>query len=347
MAVARNPSKSRSFVLHVDLDQFVAAVEILRRPELTGLPVVVGGRGDPTARGVVSTASYEARRYGLRSGMPLRTALKKCPEAVFLPVDREAYERASGEVMGVLSEFTGALEVWGWDEAFLEIEGDPEVAAGAIQMAVNEKTGLFCSVGIGDNKLRAKIASGFAKPAGVYRLTAREWAGVMRKRRTEELWGIGRKSARRLSELGIITVTELAAADEELLSRVFGPRTGPWLIALARGEYSSQVSAAPRRARSRSVEHTFEENVEDPQAIGAEVARMARGLADHAAASDRLVCSVTVKVRFAPFVTKTRSKRLPDASNDGGTIMEAAAKALARFELDRPVRLVGLRTDLE
>ena len=137
-----------SLVLHVDVDEFVAAVEILRRPELAARPVVVGGRGDPTKRGVISTANYEARRYGLRSGMPLRTAVRKCPQAVFLPVDKEAYERASEVVMGVLEGFTDALEVWGWDEAFLETKGDPEAAARDIQEAVAARTGLSCSIGI-------------------------------------------------------------------------------------------------------------------------------------------------------------------------------------------------------
>ncbi|MBA3348958.1 MAG: DNA polymerase IV [Actinobacteria bacterium] len=335
-----------SSVLHVDVDEFVAAVEILRRPELAGKPVVVGGRGDPSKRGVISTANYEARRYGLHSGMPLRTALRKCPEAVFLPVDREAYDRASRAVMEVLAEVADALEVWGWDEAFIEANRDSGEAARDIQRAVLEKTGLSCSVGIGDNKLRAKIASGFAKPAGIYRLTAWEWSEVMGDRPTRELWGIGRKTARKLSELRIETVHDLASADEEMLTQSFGPRTGPWLIALGCGDDPSPVSSVPRRARSRSVEHTFDEDIEDPAAVGAEVARMTRTLVEHSAASDRLVSGVTVKVRFAPFLTRTRSRRLADPSADADVILEAAAMALARFELDRPVRLVGVKVDL-
>ncbi|MDQ3767027.1 MAG: DNA polymerase IV [Actinomycetota bacterium] len=333
-------------VLHVDVDEFVAAVEILRRPELTGKPVVVGGRGDPSKRGVVSTANYEARRYGLHSGMPLRTAVRKCPKAVFLPVDRETYECASRGVMKVLGAIADALEVWGWDEAFVETRHDPDEAARDIQRAVAKKTGLSCSVGIGDNKLRAKIASGFAKPAGVYRLTAREWFEVMGDRRTQELWGIGGKSARKLSDLGIDKVRELAAADEEGLSKAFGPRTGPWLIALGRGDDPSPVSSAPRRARSRSLELTFDENVKDPAVIGAEVTRMTRRLAEHSVSSNRPVTGVTVKIRFAPFFTTTRSRRVAEPSTDAEAILEAATVALARFELDRPVRLVGVKVDL-
>jgi nucleotidyltransferase/DNA polymerase involved in DNA repair len=334
------------FVLHVDVDEFVAAVEVLRRPDLRGRPVVVGGRGDPTKRGVISTASYEARRYGLHSGMPLRTAVRKCPEAVFLPVDREAYEAASVEVMRVLSGLTNALEVWGWDEAFLDADGDPESIAAEIQRAVSKQTGLFCSIGIGDNKLRAKIASAFAKPGGIFRLVALNWDELMGDRRTEELWGIGKKTARRLSEVGIETVRELAGADERSLSHAFGPRTGPWLITLGRGEYRAPVDSAPRRAKSRSLELTFDEDVEDPARIAGEVKRMTHELAEHIESSGREVRGVTVKIRFAPFVTRSRSARLDEPSVDSAALSEAASQALARFELDRPVRLVGVKADL-
>ncbi|MBI2237352.1 MAG: DNA polymerase IV, partial [Actinobacteria bacterium] len=147
------------YVLHVDLDQFIAAVELLRRPELRGKPVVVGGSGDPTKRGVVSTASYEARAFGIRSAMPLRTAYRKCPDAVFLPVDADAYLEASERVMATLRTFPAIVEVAGWDEAYLEVEtDDPERLAEDVRRAVVERTRLECSVGIGENKLQAKIA---------------------------------------------------------------------------------------------------------------------------------------------------------------------------------------------
>ncbi|MGH9266749.1 MAG: DNA polymerase IV, partial [Acidimicrobiales bacterium] len=143
------------YVLHVDLDQFIAAVELLRRPELRGKPVVVGGAGDPSKRGVVSTANYEAREYGIRSGMPLRTAHRLCPEAVFLPVDSRAYLPASARVMDTLRKFPAVIQVTGWDEAFMAVEpDDPETLAREVQRAVRERTGLWCSIGVGDNKLR-------------------------------------------------------------------------------------------------------------------------------------------------------------------------------------------------
>src|SRR6478735_9314805 len=149
-----------SWVLHVDLDQFIAAVEVLRRPELRGRPVVVGGDGDPGKRGVVSTASYEARAFGVHSGMPLRTAARRCPDAVFLPVDREVYEAASTTVMDTLRTFDAVVEVLGWDEAFLGVRtDDPEALAREVQRRVREATGLDCSVGIGQNLLQAKLAT--------------------------------------------------------------------------------------------------------------------------------------------------------------------------------------------
>ena len=335
------------YVLHVDVDEFVAAVEILRRPELRGKPVAVGGRGDPTRRGVVSTSNYEARKFGIHSGMPLRTAARRCPEVEFVPFDREAYETASKGVMEVLAGFTTALEVWGWDEAFLEVHEDPDEIARSIQLAVREHTGLSCSIGIGDNRLRAKTATGFAKPAGVFRLTAHEWLGVMGERPTIALWGIGKKTARRLADLGIATVDELVAVDNGKLAASFGARTGPWLAALARGEDDTPVSSAPRRVKSRSLELTFDEDVDDPEAIAAEVHRMALELAEHLERDGRRAVGVTVKVRFAPFVTHTRSLRLEEASPDEESLGAAAARALARFELDRPVRLVGVKADLD
>ncbi|HEX2030578.1 MAG TPA: DNA polymerase IV, partial [Actinomycetota bacterium] len=327
------------FVLHVDLDQFIAAVEVLRRPELRGKPVVVGGSGDPTQRGVVSTASYEARRFGVESGMPLRTAARKCPEAVFLAVDASAYRAASDRVMAVLRGFPAVVEVAGWDEAFLEVEGtDPEAVARKIQRAVLEATGLHSSVGVGDNKLRAKIASGFAKPGGVFRLTGDNWAPVMERRPTDALWGVGPKTARRLASMGILTVGELAASDPDELARTFGPTTGPWLVALGRGQDGSPVAAERGPARSRGREVTFQKDLEDPGRIQAEVRRLARRVADDLAQDGRPAVRVVVKVRFAPFFTHTHGAGLPAPSRDAGHLERAALAALGRFDLDRPVR---------
>ncbi len=254
------------WILHVDLDQFLAAVEIRRRPELRGRPVIVGGTGDPTQpRMVVATASYEARRFGVRSGMPLRAAARRCPDAVFLPSDRAAYQEASDEVMATLRRFPARVEVWGWDEAFLGgFSGDPQALAAEVQRTVLAETGLTCAVGIGDTKLRAKMATGFGKPGGIYRLTHDNWLTVLGDQRTDALWGVGSKTARRLAEVGIHTVADLARADPAELAEHFGPTTGPWLVQLGRGGGSTQVDAQPRIARSRSRETTFPEDLNGP-----------------------------------------------------------------------------------
>jgi DNA polymerase-4 len=194
-------------VLHVDLDEFLAAVEVARRPELRGKPVVVGGKGDPTQRAVVATASYDARKFGVHSGIPLRTAAKRCPDAVFLPSDPPAYEAVSERVMATLRALPVVVEVLG---AFLGVHTtDPEALAADVQRAVKDATGLSCAVGIGDNRLRAKLATGFAKPVGIYRLTRDNWVSVMGDRPTDALWGIGAKTARKLAAAGITTVAQL------------------------------------------------------------------------------------------------------------------------------------------
>ena len=207
------PSMTRWF-LHVDLDQFLAAVEVRRHPELRGRPVVVGGNGDPTQpRQVVATASYEARAFGVHSGMPLRTAARRCPDAVFLPSDKPTYEQASAEVMDVLRRFPVVVEVWGWDEAAVGADADdPEALAIELQRAVLADTGLHCSIGIGDNKLRAKTATAFAKPAGRYRLTARQLAGG--DGRPADRGAVGRRARRRRASSpswGSSTVRQLAS----------------------------------------------------------------------------------------------------------------------------------------
>jgi nucleotidyltransferase/DNA polymerase involved in DNA repair len=334
------------WVLHVDLDQFIAAVEVLRRPELRGLPVVVGGDGDPAKRGVVSTASYEARASGVHSGLPLRTAARRCPEAVFLPVDKEAYEAVSAEVMATLRGFDAVVEVLGWDEAFLAVDtDDPEEVARQIAGRVRAATHLDCSVGIGRNKLQAKLATGFGKPAGVFRITGETWFEVLGDRPTDALWGIGSKTAKRLAGLGIGTVRELAVADPDALAGHFGPTTGPWLVLLARGRDISPVTDTPYVPRSRSREATFQIDIADWDEVRREVARLARLVAADVAKEERPAVRVVVKVRFAPFITRTHGHQLTAPASDPAVIEQAALAALARFTEGRPVRLLGVRAE--
>ncbi|HZD17887.1 MAG TPA: DNA polymerase IV [Actinomycetota bacterium] len=335
------------WILHVDLDQFIAAVEMLRRPELAGRPVVVGGDGDPTKRGVVSTANYEARRFGIRSGMALRTAYKRCPEAMFLPVDADTYLAASRRVMDALRTFPAVVQVLGWDEAFMAVEvAEPEPLAREVQGAVLDRTDLWCSIGVGDNTLRAKIATGMAKPRGVFRLTEANWDEVMGDRPTVELFGVGKKTALKLAELGIITVRELATADERRLAERFGPKTGPWLRAVGNGEGGTEITDQPYVARGRGKERTFQRDLTDPEEARRRTVELARELASELRDGGRRVVRVIVKVRFAPFFTSTHGVTLPEPTLEPAAIERAALEALQRFELDRPVRLLGVRAEL-
>ena len=335
------------WVLHVDLDQFIAAVEVLRRPELAGKPVIVGGRGDPTERAVVSTASYEARAYGVGSGMPLRIAARKVPDAVILPVDQEAYLQASGEVMGVLRSQPGAVvQVLGWDEAFVGVQtSDPEAYARQLQEAVLEATRLHCSVGIGDTLVRAKVATTFGKPAGVFRLTAENWLDVMGNRPTIDLWGVGTKVSRRLATLGITTVSQLAAVDPGILVPEFGPKMGPWYAQLGRGDGSSVVDDTPWVARGHSRETTFQRDLTEPAQVDEAVRELVAAVLEDVAAEGRPVVGLTLKVRYAPFTTKTYARKIPETA-DPGEVLARALGLRGKVEPDRPIRLLGLRAEM-
>jgi DNA polymerase-4 len=393
------------WVLHVDLDQFIAAVEVLRRPELAGEPVVVGGDGDPTKRGVVSTASYEAREHGVGSGMALRLAKRKCPDAIFLPVDREAYDAASAAVMDTLRslEWGGrpvVVEVLGWDEAFLAAgprpgdtsaeqghgahigrgrpwagaaeqleattvveagqgslppEGkgalggsyaDPLEFAGHIRARVLEETRLHCSVGIGDNKLRAKIATDFSKPQGTWMLTAENWDEVMGDRPTTALWGIGSKTAKKLAALGIDTVDQLARSDARMLAAELGPTMGPWYHRIGRGVSDSVVSAVPWVPRAHGRETTFQTDLEDWDQVAEQVRTLTRQVVLDIDQEGRPAARVGLKLRYRPFITISRSLTLPASTNDPELLAEAAVSLLDRVEKDRPVRLLGVRLEM-
>ena len=345
------------WVLHVDLDQFIAAGEVLRRPELAGRPVVVGGRGDPTERGVVATASYEARAFGVGSGMPLRVAARRCPGAVFLPVDKAAYDAASAEVMATLRglEWGGVpvvLEVLGWDEAFLAAGaghgelGDPREFAQRLRAEVLAATRLHCSVGIGDNKLRAKIATDFGKPRGVWRLTEEDWFPVMGERPTTALWGIGSRTAKKLAALGIGTVEQLAHADARVLAAELGPTMGPWYHRLGRGVDTSPVDATPWVPRAHGREETYQEDLEDWSRVGEEVRALTRRVVADIDREGRPAVRVAITVRYRPVVTVRRSLTLPEPTNDPGVLEAAAVSLLDRVEQDRPVRLLGVRLEM-
>ena len=336
------------WVLHVDLDQFLASVELRRHPELVGLPVIVGGSGDPTEpRKVVTCASYEARAFGVHAGMPLRSAARRCPDATFLPADPAAYDAASVEVMGVLRDLGHPVEVWGWDEAYIGAGlADPAALAETIRAQIAAVTGLAASVGISDNKQRAKVATGFAKPDGVYTLTDANWMAVMGDRPVDALWGVGPKTAKKLAALDISTVRQLADADAELLTSRFGPRTGLWLLLLAKGGGDESVSAQPWIPRSRSHVVTFPRDLTDRAEMDAALDDLARRALADVVAQSRVVTRVAVTVRTSTFFTRTKIRKLDEPSTDTGVIVAAARRVLDLFDLDRPVRLLGVRLEL-
>ncbi len=352
----------RRWVLHVDMDQFLVAVELLRRPELTGIAVVVGGRGDPTERGVVSTASYAARAFGVRSGMPLRTAVRRCPDAVFLPVDSPTYEAASAQVMATLRAIPDAVvEVLGWDEAFVGVRvSDPVAAAHDVRRRVLAATGLSCSVGIGDTLVRAKIATDFGKPAGVFTLTAASWLDFMGPRPTAALWGVGPKISRRLAALGIATIAELAEAEVEGLVAEFGPAGGAHLARLGCGEGRAWPDDTPWVARAHGHEQTFQSDLTTPEQVRAALSDLAERVVGDLRREARPCARVHLKTRFVPFLTFNRVRKLPEPSFDPAVIAETAWELFVKLHatqtrqgpLDsegavmRPVRLLGIRGEM-
>ncbi len=336
------------WVLHVDMDQFLVAVELLRRPELVGLPVVVGGRGDPTERAVVSTASYEARAHGVRSGLALRLAKRRSPDAVFLPVDFPVYEEASARVMETLRSFPGAVvEVLGWDEAFVGVETDDPVAtAREVQAAVLEATALHCSIGIGDTLVRAKIATEFGKPQGTFQLTRDTWMEVMGERPTTALWGVGPRIGGRLEAIGIRTVADLASADEAALVAAFGPTSGPHLGRLGRGGGRSRPDDTPWVARAHGRETTYQADLTTPDDVRAALRELAERVVDDVRKEERAVMRVHLKVRFAPFFTFTKVRKLAEPTYDVDVITRTALELFVALDDQRPVRLLGVRGEM-
>ena len=281
--------------------------------------------------------------------MPLQRALRKCPDAVFLASDHSAYDAASAEVMDVLRSFGYSVEVWGWDEAFLGVwHRDPEALALAVLATVEDQTELTCAIGIGDTKVRAKMATRFAKevPERIYRLDSANWMSVMGDRDVTELWGIGKRTAARLAAQNVRTVTDLAQANRDDLAAWFGPTTGPHLRVLASGGGSSIVTAEPWVAKSKSRQVTFPTDLTDPIVVANQVASLARELCAEITNDGRQATHVAVTVRSQTFFTQVKSGKLQEATTDVDIVEDAARRILARFEIAKPVRLLGVKLDL-
>ncbi len=332
-------------ILHVDMDAFFASVEVLRRPELKGRPVVVGGSGDPTRRGVVSTASYEARRFGVHSAMPLRTALKLCPKCVFLPVDYKEYARVSEKIKKMLLEISPLMEDVGIDEAYLDItaRAEPSEQIGRmIKERIFRETGLTCSTGIAPNKLLAKIASDLRKPDGLTILCPGDVPELIWPLNARKLPGVGPKTEEWLKILGINTIGDIASKGPEWLRDKFGQSFGQYLYEAAMGVHESPI-ITEWKPKSISREETFEQDAANWQTVARALALLTRDVVSSMREEGYTARTVTVKIRFEDFETLSRAKTLKQATDDLEVFRRTAFECLGRIELKKRVRLVGVR----
>jgi len=332
-------------ILHIDMDAFFAAVEEQRHPELRGKPVVIGGSGDPTKRGVVSTASYEARKYGIHSALPLRTAYNLCPEAVFLPVDYDEYSRVSEIIKTVLKEISPIMEDVGIDEAFLDmsaIHKPPDEIAQEIKKRIKEETGLTCSIGVASNKLLAKIASDMQKPDGLTIIEEKDIEGRIWLLPVRKLWGVGPKTEASLKNIGINTIGELALMPVDRLVETYGQSYGHYLHEASRGIDESPL-VTHWEPKSISRETTFQTDTNNWQTIAKTIAELAEEVADDIKQKGYKGRTVTLKVRFSDFKTYTRAKTLNEPTDSIEDIRKAAFGCLKRIELKMKVRLIGVR----
>jgi DNA polymerase-4 len=332
-------------ILHIDMDAFFAAVEQKRNPGLRGKPVVIGGDGDPRKRGVVSTASYEARPFGIHSAMPLRTAHRLCPQAVFLPVDMAAYAGMSNQIKGILSSLTPLIEDVGIDEAFLDIsalDGEPGNIAAQIKARIANETGLTCSIGIAPNKLLAKIASDMIKPDGLTVIAPEDIGRRIWPLPVRKLWGIGPKTEAALKALGVESIGDLATLSLEVLTERFGRSYGTYLYQASRGiDDSPLITSWEPKSMSREV--TFQKDLRDWQSVARNLADLARAVAADLRDGGCAARTFTLKIRFSDFETLTRAKTLAGATDNPEEIRRAAFACLKRIELRKMVRLIGLR----
>ena len=327
------------------MDAFFAAVEQKRQPALIGTPVVIGGRGDPTKRGVVATASYEARKFGIHSAMPLKTAYSLCPQAVFLPVDYEAYSRESQKVKIILRKFSTVIEDVGIDEAFLDISAIDNLSediSQRIKKEIKDETGLTCSIGIAPNKLLAKIASDMDKPDGLTVIMPEDVERILKPLPVRKLWGIGPKTEKYLKDMGIETVGELASLRLETLVDRFGSSYGNYLYHASRGIDDSPL-ITDWEPKSISRETTFQKDIANWQFIAKTLADLTREVVTDMKDSSFKARTVTVKVRFSDFETVTRATTIPQSTDREEEIRKAAFASLKRVELKKRVRLIGMR----
>jgi DNA polymerase-4 len=336
----RDPDEWPHVYAHLDMDAFYVSCELQRRPELVGKPVVVAGSGP---RAVVTTASYEARRFGVFSATPAARARRSCPDAIFVPPDFDHYRQRSQEVMEVLRGQVDTVEVVGLDEAYLDLTGfeRPNAAGRRVKAAVTERTGLGCSIGIGPSKLVAKVASDADKPDGFLSLTAAEARERFGAASPRLVPGIGPKTLQRLESRGITRLDQLAERSDAELSELFGARLGPHLGSLARFEDERELETV-RVRKSESRETTFDSDLRGLDAMEPELMRLADQLCDDLVRHRRSGRTVRLKVRLDDFSIHTRARTLPAAVNDPETIRAVALELLRALDPQRPVRLLGV-----
>jgi DNA polymerase-4 len=334
-------------ILHVDMDAFFASVEIRNDPTLHGKPVVVGGG----TRGVVAAASYEARRYGIRSAMPMSRALRMCPRAVVVAPNRAAYTEASAAVMAILRDVTPLVQPLSLDEAFLDVsaavraQGRPALIAAHIRQRVAAELGLTCSVGVAPTKFVAKVASARCKPDGMLVVAADSVLEFLHPLPATALWGVGVRTAEALHRLGIRTVGELSATPRDTLARAVGTAMAGHLSALADGVDPRPVSP-DEVEKSISADHTVDVDLTEAADVERELLRLSGEVARRVRERGWVARTVGIKIRFADFTTLTRVRTLPSWTDATATVYRTAVELYASLDLDRPrIRLVGVKCE--
>ncbi|HET8814848.1 MAG TPA: DNA polymerase IV [Solirubrobacterales bacterium] len=329
-------------IAHLDIDAFYASVELRRRPELRGKPVVVCGSGP---RAVVTTASYEARKLaGIHSAMPAAVARRRLPDAVYLRPDFPAYREASGQVMDVLRRNVEMVEVVGLDEAYLDLTGlfSPKATMRRIAAEIRAETGLTCSVGISESRMLAKITSELGKPAGLVVLSREQALGRFSGQSPGLIPGIGPKTVSRLESMGIRTLAELRGRDREQLESAFGPRSGAWLH--ARGNLVDSTPVTPEHeTKSQSTEITFDFDVTQRAELERHITELSEELCRRLRKRELEGRTIGIKVRLDDWTNATRSHTIDAPTNDPAVVGPTALEMLRAYDPQRPVRLLGVR----
>jgi DNA polymerase-4 len=329
-------------VAHIDMDAFYASVELQRRPELKGKPVVVCGSGP---RAVVTTASYEARKLaGIHSAMPAAVARRRLPDAVYLQPDFTAYREASGRVMAVLRANAEVVEVVGLDEAYIDLTGlfSPKATMRRIAAEIREETGLTCSVGISESRMLAKITSELGKPAGLVVLSRAQALERFSSDSPGLIPGIGPKSVAKLEAMGIRTLAELRAREPTALEQSFGPRQGRWLHSRAGFEDDTPITVV-RETKSQSAETTFDVDVRERAELEAHLAELSKELCRRLRKRELEGRTIGIKIRLDDWTNVSRSHTVDAATNDPGIVGPVALDLLRAYDPQRPVRLLGVR----